>query len=289
MIKTILVPATGNQSDAVCFTAALPIARTFVGHLDALHVRVDPVEVAVAMSTEGAGGILLQGMIDDLARKADEGEGQARSNFIDFCARENLLLGSTPSDGRSAPSAEWHVETGQDVRWMAKYGMTADLVVASRGVPGDNAAPRSLLEALLLESGRPILIPAGPAVSPTLPERVAIAWKPTPQAARAVAYARPFIARAKEVVVLTVEEEEGRHDGAERLVSYLAWHGVKTVVERLAPGARGPAETLLTAADAKAELLVMAGYGHTRLREWVFGGFTQRALADAPLSILIAH
>jgi nucleotide-binding universal stress UspA family protein len=91
------------------------------------------------------------------------------------------------------------------------------------------------------------------------------------------------------MAVMTVEEEEDRHADAERLVSYLAWHGIKAVAQRLAPGPDGAAETLLAAASAKAGLLVMGGYGHTRLREWVFGGFTQLALADAPLAILIAH
>jgi len=86
-----------------------------------------------------------------------------------------------------------------------------------------------------------------------------------------------------------VEEEEGRRDGVERLVGYLAWHGVKAAAERLVPGPHGPAETLLAAASAKAELLVMGGYGHTRLREWVFGGFTQHVLDDAAMAVLMAH
>jgi nucleotide-binding universal stress UspA family protein len=287
MIKTILVPATGNQTDAACCAAALAVARAFAAHIDALHVRIDPVEVAVAMSADGAGGTLLEGIIDGLTRDADQGEAKARSRFDEFCMREELPIVAAPAGMSAKPSAQWHVETGQETRWMASYGMTADLVVASRGIPGDNAVARSNLEALLLETGRPLLIPA--AAPPRLAERIAVAWKPTPQAARAVAYAMPFMARAKEVAVLTVEEEEGRQDGAERLVGYLAWHGVKAVAERIAPGPHGPAEALLAAASARAELLVMGGYGHTRLREWVFGGFTQRVLADAPLPVLLAH
>jgi nucleotide-binding universal stress UspA family protein len=289
MIKTILVPATGNQSDTTCFAAALPLTRAFAAHLDALHVRVDPVAVAVAMSTEGAGGMLLQGIIDDLTRDADECEARARSGFVDFCARENLPLDAARSDVRATPSAEWHVEIGHDARWMATYGMTADLLVASRGTPGDDAAARSILEALLLETGRPLLIPANGSAMSSIPERVAIAWKATPQAARAVAFALPFLSRAREVVVMTVEEEDGRRDDVDRLLSYFARHGIKAAPERLSPSNGGGAESLLAAASAKSDLLVMGGYGHTRLREWVFGGFTQQVLADAPLPVLIAH
>lgn len=291
MIKTIFVPATGNGTDTACFAAALSVARSFAAHIDALHVRLDPVEVAVAMSSDVSGGMLLEGMIDDLTRDADERENKARAGFVDFCTREGLSLSGEPV-GAAVPSAAFHVETGQEARWMPAYGMTADLVVAARGAAGKDAVAQSTLELLLLETGRPLLIPADEARPAAAAERIAVAWKPTPQAARAVASAMPFLARAKEVAVLTVEEEEGRRDDLERLARYFAWHGIKAVATRLTPGthgAYGGAETLLAAASANSDLLVMGGYGHTRLREWVFGGFTQRMLAAAPLPVLLAH
>ena len=290
MIKTILVPATGNPTDTTAFSAAASVARIFGAHIDALHVRLDPVEAAVAMSTEGAGGTLLQGMIDRLEQDAGEGEATARASFGEFCAGENMPLIAQPLADVAAPSAQFHVETGQEARWMAAYGLTSDLAVASRGIPGGDAAARSTLEALLLETGRPLLIPAAAAPRPPdLTDRVAIAWKATPQAARAVAFAMPFLMRAKQIVVLTVEEEEGRRDDVARLVDHLGWHGVSASVERLDPGPDGGAETLLAAAKATAGLLVMGGYGHTRLKEWVFGGFTQSVLNHAGLPLLLAH
>jgi nucleotide-binding universal stress UspA family protein len=240
------------------------------------------------MSTGGAGGILMEGIIADLTRDADKGEAEARAHFVDFCSRESLALVAAPSGSDAKPSAQFHVETGQASRWMATYGVTADLLVASRGKPGDEAATLSVIEALLLETGRPLLIPGSAAASPAIAERVAVAWKPTPQAARAVAFAMPFLARAKEVAVMTVEEEEGRRDATAQLVTYLRWHGIKAAAQRLSPGPESAAETLLGAA-ASSDLLVMGGYGHTRLREWVFGGFTQRVLADASIPVLIAH
>jgi nucleotide-binding universal stress UspA family protein len=292
MIKSILVPATGNETDTDAFAAALMVARSFAAHIDALHVRLDPIEFAVATAASdgsGAGGPMLESLIDQLEQDADEREAKTRAGFSEFCAREAVLLAAAPAEAGGEPSAQFHVETGQEARWMAAYGMTADLVVAARGTPGKDAVARSTLEALLLESGRPLLIPGASTRGPGAVERVAIAWKPTPQAVRAVAFAMPFLARAKEIAVLTVEEEGGGRDDAERLVSYLAWHGMKAVAQRLSAGPNGAAETLLATASKSAGLLVMGGYGHTRLREWVFGGFTQRALADAPLSVLIAH
>ena len=287
MIKTILVPATGNDTDAITYAAAQAVASGFGANIDALHVRLDPVEVAMMMSTEGAGGTLLQGIIDSLEHDADESEAKARSIFAAFCASEGVALATAAAGGGRA-SAGFHVETGQETRWLAAYGLTSDLAVATRGVSGDNAAARSTIEALLLETGRPLLIPGPSAPAPDFADRISIAWKPTPQAARAVTAAMPLLARAKEVAVLTVEEEEGKRDETERLMEYLAWHGVHALAERLAPGPDGAA-TLIAAAAVKSGLLVMGGYGHTRLREWVFGGFTQSALDHAEMPVLMAH
>jgi nucleotide-binding universal stress UspA family protein len=101
--------------------------------------------------------------------------------------------------------------------------------------------------------------------------------------------AMPFLARAKEVVVLTVNERPDEHATTDRLVRGLGWHGLTARAEQLHPGAEGAVATLLAAAKDRADLLVMGGYGHTRLREWVFGGFTQQVLDAAPLPVLIAH
>jgi nucleotide-binding universal stress UspA family protein len=132
--------------------------------------------------------------------------------------------------------------------------------------------------------------PIETAPSPACADTVAIGWKPERQCARAVAAAMPFIARAKKVVVLCVEEDDaGPRDEAERLVRSLAWHGVAAGIERLKPATDGAAAALLAAAADRAGLLVMGGYGHSRLREWVFGGFTRHALADAPLPLLMMH
>jgi nucleotide-binding universal stress UspA family protein len=290
MIKTILVPATGDKTDVATFAAALQVARIFAAHLDVLHVRLDTVEVAVAMTADaGGGGALTPGMIEQLDQEVGEREAKAHRIFAEFCTREGLDIVTVPAAGTTMPSVQWHVETGQEPRWMASYGMTADLIVASRGA-SDDAAERSILEAVLLESGRPLLIPSATPPPAAISDKIAIAWKPTPQAARAVALAMPFLARAKEIVVMTVAEEEGRRDDADRLVQSLAWHGFSATAQRLTPGPHGVAETLLAAASsAKAGLLVLGGYGHSRLREWVFGGFTQRVLTEAPLLALIAH
>jgi nucleotide-binding universal stress UspA family protein len=290
MIKTILVPATGTEIDNATYPDAFAVARTFGANVDALHVAADPLEVAVNLSVDGggAGGVLLERMIDDTKAEIDQHERDAHRIFVDACRGEGIQI-AEPAKNVDGPSAQWYVEVGQEPRWIATYGMTADLIVAPRGKRGTDADARSTLEAALLETGRPLLVPGTSRRFAAGDERVAIAWKPTPQAARAVASALPFLTRAKAVTVLTVEEELARRDDADRLLRYLAWHGLKTAVKRLAPNTRSGPEALLAAAGDGFDLLVMGGYGHARLREWVFGGFTQHVLADAPIPVLIAH
>jgi nucleotide-binding universal stress UspA family protein len=288
MIKTILTGVTGNHGDAAALAAALAVARPFGAHINALHVRLDAATVAMAMATDAGTSGLTTGIIDRIEQDANERAAKAEANFKGFCAAAGLTIAGSPDAGRAdAASAEWHVETGEEARWMAAYGTAADLVVAPRA-RGDEVTERSTLEALLLETGRPLLIPAAAAM-PAAIERIAIAWKPTPQAARAVALALPFLARARLIVVLSVDEEVDRDDDSERLLRNLAWHGFVARSERVKPGPGGAAATLLAAARERADLLVMGGYGHSRVREWVFGGFTRQVLAEAPLPVLIAH
>jgi len=292
MIKTILVASSGTEADAATYAAALAIARPFGAHIDVLHVRLDPATIAVAMAGDAAGtGVLTAGLIDRLDDDARAREATARAIFTRFCQEAGLAIADAPAPGAAtaAPSAGFHVEIGDEARWMAVYGLTADLIVAPRGAD-DQAIARATLEAALLGAGRPILIPAGAAPAAGF-ARIAIGWKPTREAARAVALAMPFLSRAKEVVVLSVDEPDAEPATAEagRLVRSLAWHGINARAERLTAGPAEAAATLLAAAAGRADLLVIGGYGHTRLREWVFGGFTQQALDAAALPVLLAH
>jgi nucleotide-binding universal stress UspA family protein len=288
MIKTILAAATGNDSDAGVLAAALAVARPFAAHLDVLHVRFDATTVALAMATDAGSGALTAGLVERIEQDAREREAKAQANFARFCREAGLAVATAPgAAGEAAPSAQFHVEIGEEARWMARYGLAADLIVAPR-TRGEEVSERTILETVLIGAGRPLLIPAA-GLMPAGFERIVIGWKATPQTARAVALAMPFLARAQQIVVVTVEEEPAEAETADRLVRNLAWHGFAARSERLQPGADGAAATLLAAAVARADLLVMGGYGHSRLREWVLGGFTQAALAGARLPVLIAH
>jgi nucleotide-binding universal stress UspA family protein len=287
MIKTILVPATGGELDDRVFATALAVARPFAAHLDFLHVRLDAATLAVAMTADGGAPAMLGGLTDRLEEEADRREANALRTFEEFCRREGLARRDAPSP-EPGPSAGWRRETGLEPLWVTEYGRAADLIVAGRAADGGGEVPETI-ETVLLESGRPLLIP-GMAAMKAIPETIAIAWKPTREAAHAVAAAMPLLAAAKEIHILTVAEDEAvasAEDGP--LMTALRWHGLAVFAHHLLPDRSGAPDSLVAAARERNALLVMGGYGRSRLREWIFGGFTRRVLMGAEIPVLIAH
>ncbi|HEY3910807.1 MAG TPA: universal stress protein [Stellaceae bacterium] len=293
MIKTILVPATGSAADAAVFASALSVARRFDAHLDFLHVRVDATTVATTMASDGGGAAMVGGLVERLDEEVSRREQRARRLFEQFCEREGLVISNSPPQGSMArprgPSAQWTMRIGAEAYCVAEHGRATDLMVIGRSEDGEGVAPETI-EAALLDSGRPVLIP-GAAPMAALPQTVVIAWKATREAAHAVTAALPFLDVAKHVEVLTVAEEPDlSSEEGSQLIANLRWRGLSVSGGRLQPDGRSPADTLLAAAAERRALLVMGGYGHSRLREWIFGGFTQHVLQTPSASpVLIAH
>jgi nucleotide-binding universal stress UspA family protein len=288
MIRTILVLATGSDTDAGVFASALSVARPFGAHLAFLHICIDPATFAATIMPEVGSGRVFTDVINKMEKEAQQREQKARQLFEGFCQREGLVVAETSSMLLEG-STRWLRENGSESYWLVEHARTADLLVIGRS-DDDQRVPSDMLEAALINSGRPLLIPPSAPLS-ALPETVVIAWKSTAEAARAVTAAMPFVSLAKQILIMTVAEDERtiEEEGAARLMANLRWDGFTASVRRLEPGAQGAAETLLMAAREQAALLVMGGYGHSRLREWIFGGFTQRILHGAEVPVLIAH
>jgi nucleotide-binding universal stress UspA family protein len=287
MIRTILVPATGSKGDDAVFASALALARVSGAHLGFLHVRVNAAAMAATMAADGSGAAMIGGLVDRIEEEAKEREERARQSFERFCEREQLAVSTAPGS-QAGLSAEWLGEIGEEGYWIAEYGRAADLLVL--GHPGDEQSLAiDTIEKALLGSGRPVLmVPTAPLTA--LPETMIIAWKAAPEAARAVTAAMPLLSSAKQILIVTVAEEEGLSDeeGA-RLATSLRWHGLNVSTRHIQPDRHGAAETLLAFAREQGALVVMGAYGHSRLREWVFGGFTQRVLRGADVPVLMMH
>jgi nucleotide-binding universal stress UspA family protein len=191
-------------------------------------------------------------------------------------------------DGR----VSWIGGLGDPSALLALYGRAADLIVAGPGLRNSSRA-QGVIDpgALILSAGRPVLMPAE-SHAPVRLDSVVVAWKDTREARRAVADAMPFLAAAKKVAVVTVEEE-AVHDAktsAADVVRFLSRHGVSASPVVIDVGARQAVDALEeTAAEFGADLIVTGGYGHSRLRQWAFGGFTRTLLGEGRLHRLFSN
>jgi nucleotide-binding universal stress UspA family protein len=170
----------------------------------------------------------------------------------------------------------------------------ADLVVIARPESaGQTAGPPGLAESLVMSSGRPIIVfpPRGTA---SQVRRILVAWNATRESIRAVADALPLLVKAKAVEVLVVDhqrhpEGHGQEPGAD-IARHLAGHGAQVEVRRVSSGGKDVGSLLLSQAAAfGADLLVMGAYGHTHLREWIFGSVTRTVLYEAGLPVLMSR
>ncbi len=162
------------------------------------------------------------------------------------------------------------------------------------GRPGrDTEAGHDLIEAILFQSGRPLLLTPERLTHPLL-ATIVVAWKDTPEAAHAVAAATPLIEQAERVMVCKTDEDvhdddPERDSSCARLVRTLLRHNRHVTARHVASDGREPVDTLIDAIADEASLLVTGAYGHGRLREAVFGGFTRRVSSDGNLPVLLAH
>lgn len=292
MIKSVLVPIAGSEDDKARLHSALAVARPFAAHIDALHVQPDAAQLAMAVASAGyEGASMATGLIEQLKEDAQRRLAMARNAFSEFVEEERLELRET-AYGSDSVSVAWIQQNGHPGECVARVGRFHDVIVARRSSPAIGGASGTL-ESALMKSGRPVVV-VPPYLSDVVGRAVAIAWKDSAEAARAVTAAMPFLERATHVEVIGVSEngsEDGEaHGSAEHLVGNLSWHGIRAKARVVqAKDISGPDALLHAARDAGANLLVMGAYGHSRLRETIFGGFTRRVLQAADLPVLMLH
>jgi nucleotide-binding universal stress UspA family protein len=283
-----LLPVSGTTADPEAFAMALTVARSFDSHLVALHVRPDVRhDVASLASSDGGMTAGIDTLMEQMETDADTREKAASDAWRAFCSQNKIT--STDAPGTQGVTAEWVSEVGVEADWLAEYGRTADLIVVARGE--EKWGPDYvLMEAALMDTGKPVLIAPRTAGGAPLNGVVGIAWKDSREAAGAVRAAMPFLQASAQVVVFIVPEGDDGDKSHLRLVRMLRWHNANITIQSLSGEDQAPAALLLdAAAKAGCGLLVMGGYGHTRLREAVFGGFTRAVLESAPLPVLMAH
>jgi nucleotide-binding universal stress UspA family protein len=153
------------------------------------------------------------------------------------------------------------------------------------------AVDRALIEAMLTDSGRPLIV-VPPGREAFTAARIVVAWDGSAKAARALNDALPFlrVAEAVDVVAVTGEKDHSDSVPGSEVAPHLVRHGVNVTVRNL-PAERGDvAETLRRLAiESRAEMLVMGAYVHSRLRQMVLGGTTQSLLKSSPVPLFLSH
>ena len=167
-----------------------------------------------------------------------------------------------------------------------------DLAVVGQAEPEASAVEGLIAEGTLFESGRPMIVVPYIQKAPLKLDNVMVCWDGSRPAARAIADAMPLLERAGRVEVVIVANERGKQDEIEGadLGAHLARHGLKVDINRIAGGGIDVADLLLShAADNGSDFMVMGGYGHSRLREFVLGGVTRSILRSMTVPALMSH
>lgn len=281
MIKDILVPLSGVQSDSRSLDAALIVAAKFSAQIQCLRVHPSPMQIiaraAIHQLITADNTRDLIGSLEDAAAKQTR---DARAVYEQFHRR--------PDGARLS----WRQAEGDCVPNVIREARYHDLTICPRASEGGDF-PIDAVANIIVGCGRPVvLVPDHPLQ--TIGSIVAIAWKDSAEAAHAVSAAMPLIANAERVVVLTVVEgnttETQCSETAKRVAGNLRGHGLKSEALSVLPGGRTPWRALCqTAREVGADLTVMGAYGHSRVRELVFGGFTRDALRDYDLPVLLMH
>lgn len=286
MLKTILLPLMGAIADDTAVDTAFQLARPSGAHVEGLFVRADPRD-AIPLFGEGVSGALVEEIMQAAAAEGSTHSTAARALF----ARHSDAAGAAPAAGPPGPgrlSASYREVTGRAEQVLPVEGRLADLIVMSRAAAQADAVYSLALETAVVGCGRPILL-AADKPRPTIGETVAVAWNGSRESAVAVSVALPILSAAKRVVVLTAETAATPSAAGDALVRHLAWHGIDARVALVHPsGAVGQA-LMARAVDAGADLIVMGGYGHSRLRELVLGGVTRWMIDHGGLPVLVAH
>jgi nucleotide-binding universal stress UspA family protein len=288
-MKSILVPTGGSEADKPVFETALAVARLFSSHLRFVHFRVSLGQAAAyTPGVEFASGPGLRDALEQLQTDADDRAGAAAREVRELCRDAKIELADAPGP-TAAVTASWREEAGDARHRLIFLSRHSDLVVMGRATR-PNALPPDLLPTLLMGCGRPVLLAAATAPS-RLDGTIMVAWRDTPDAARAMVAAAPLLGKAARVVFVAVDEGiEGTRDAIDDVARQFRWTGVPADVEVVAPDGRPVSDVLLAVAKARgADLMVMGAYGHSPMRELIFGGATQAAIQHADIPILLLH
>ena len=275
MIKDIVVNlGLGARDPAGDF--AISVAATFQAHVLGVAFSYEPIIPGTVM-----GGIPPE-FIESQRVESDKKARAAASRFEQAAKRAGVSAESTIISASISGAADR----------LGHLARRFDLVVVGQADREKSAPDEVVDEGALFDSGRPVIFVPFIQKAGLKLDRVMVCWDGSRAAARAVADSLPFLQKAKQVEIVMVASGRSKSDeipGAD-LGQHLARHGLKVEVKRItSPDIDVPSTILSYAADSSADMIVMGGYGHSRLREFVLGGVTRGILETMTVPALMSH
>ena len=275
MIKDIVVNlGLGTHDPAGDY--AISVAEAFGAHVLGIAVAYEPVIPGTVM-----GGIPPE-IIESQRAESNQKARTAVSRFEQAVKRTGVS-GETRTISASISGAADQI---------GRIGRRFDLVIVGQPERQMSLPDEVVDESVLFESGRPVIFVPFIQKGGMKLDHIMVCWDGSRAASRAIADAMPFLKKAKQVEVVIIADKPGKKDeiaGAD-LGQHLARHGLKVDVKRItSPEIDVPSTILSYAADSSADMIVMGGYGHSRLREFVLGGATRGLLEAMTIPVLMSH
>jgi nucleotide-binding universal stress UspA family protein len=277
MLKDVVVNLALDTPPDVAANFAISITAAFDAHLTGIAFLYQPL-MPMMIGRHGIPPDIIESL-----RIANEKAAEAAVARFDEASRRSAL---------SAEARMVDAPVASAPGLFAGIARRFDLSVIAQPQPEKPALDRLIVEAALFDSGRPVFIVPYIQRAGLKFDRVLVAWDGSRSAARAIADAMPFLMRATAIEIVIVASEAVKSDeipGAD-IARHLARHGVKAEVNRMISTETDVASTILShVTDVSADVLVMGGYGHSRLREFVLGGATRGILNSMTVPTLMSH
>ena len=275
MLKDVVVNLSGRAPLDFAADYATSIAATFGAHVTGIAFLYEPV-----IPDGTLGGV----PVDLIELQREENSKIARDAISRFEA-------GVKKAGVASETRQLDATFGGAATPFAQVARRFDISVVAQAQREQGATDELIIEGALFESGRPVIVVPYIQKSGLTLERVLACWDGGRTAARAIADAMPFLERAKAVdLVIVAEERKNDEITGVRTSEHLTRHGVAVSVKRIAKGDLAVQDVILSyAADSGADFMVMGGYGHSRLREFILGGVTRGILNSMTVPVLMSH
>ena len=283
----ILAPLTGGTRDAIVLASAFAAAKPFNAHVVALFIRPDPTE-AMPFFGEGVSGVVVQEIVDVAKEAADKAAEDAKAALAIVAGEAGVTITSR-IEKRDTPTVSFHDTQGNFADQVTQSSRLSDLVVFGPLKEGDKPGIAEAFEAVLLETGRPVLLTAQ-IPSKEFARRVAIGWDGSTTSSHALTAALPYLEKADSIEILNIKRGSEEAKSCDEACEYLKLRGLAPSVRMIDAGHRPVGEVLLEAAvQGGAGLLVLGGYGHSRLREFFVGGVTKHVVNRGEIPLFLVH